>query len=41
MTYRIIPLILSKYVGEKGYMTFLTDYVSIYSKNSNKILFTR
>jgi N-acyl homoserine lactone hydrolase len=26
MTYRIIPLILSKYVGEKGYMTFLTDY---------------
>ena len=26
MTYRIIPLILAKYVGEKGYMTFLTDY---------------
>ena len=26
MTYRIIPLVLSKYVGEKGYMTFLTDY---------------
>lgn len=26
MNYRIIPLILSKYVGEKGYMTFLTDY---------------
>ena len=26
MTYRIIPLILSRYVGEKGYMTFLTDY---------------
>lgn len=26
MTYRIIPLVLAKYVGEKGYMTFLTDY---------------
>jgi len=26
MIYRIIPLVLSKYVGEKGYMTFLTDY---------------
>lgn len=26
MTYRIIPLALSKYIGEKGYMTFLTDY---------------
>jgi len=26
MNYRIIPLVLSKYVGEKGVMTFLTDY---------------
>ena len=26
MSFRIIPLVLSKYVGEKGYMTFLTDY---------------
>lgn len=26
MEYRIIPLVLSKYVGEKGVMTFLTDY---------------
>lgn len=26
MEYRIIPLVLSKYVGEKGIMTFLTDY---------------
>lgn len=26
MTYRIIPLVLTKYVGEKGIMTFLKDY---------------
>jgi N-acyl homoserine lactone hydrolase len=26
MEYRIIPLVLSKYVAEKGIMTFLTDY---------------
>ena len=26
MEYRIIPLVLSKYLGEKGIMTFLTDY---------------
>ena len=26
MEYRIIPLVLCKYVGEKGIMTFLTDY---------------
>ena len=26
MEYRIIPLVLSKYLGEKGVMTFLTDY---------------
>jgi N-acyl homoserine lactone hydrolase len=26
MSYKIIPLVLSKYEGEKGVMTFLTDY---------------
>ena len=26
MHYRIVPLVLSKYLGEKGIMTFLTDY---------------
>lgn len=26
MEYRIIPMVLSKYIGEKGIMTFLTDY---------------
>lgn len=26
MTYRIIPLVLAKYIGEKGWMTYFTDY---------------
>ena len=26
MDCRIIPLVLTKYLGEKGLMTFLTDY---------------
>lgn len=28
MNYKIVPLVLASYIGEKGFMTFLTDYGS-------------